>query len=414
VAREVLDDPIDRRGYGNLAAIRSAGSELTFNELRRRVDALAIGLRESGVSSGERVLLRGPNTPDWVMAFLGLVKLGAVPVLVSTMLGPKEIGHVLAVSRIRRAIVDRDAAGAVRDAWRAVPDRQPLIVIGAREAGEIRIEQCMIFDRGSVEAANTHRDSPAFIVYTSGSTGKPKGVVHAHRWLAAVGDAARLRGEDFAPGEIAFGVGELCNIGALGHCLLFPLRGGACASLLSGRATLDRILDTIRDTRPTFFFGVASIFRKILAMQELDASALDSIRIFVSGGEPIGPNLPIEWERRFGKPIYEHYALSEFQMVLANGPGVPVRPGSAGIAPPGVAVEVLDAALRPAKPDEVGLLAIRADDPGLFLTYDNQPAIWRQSMRGGWFITDDLFSRDADGYFWCAGRCDDMFKSRGY
>ncbi len=414
VAREVLDDPIERHGCGDLPAIRHAGGELTFNELRRRVDALAIGLRDNGVLPGERVLLRGPNTAEWAVAFLSLAKLGAIPVLVSTLFGPKEIGHVLMVSRIRRAIVHGDVASAVRDAWPHVAERKPLIVIGNPEPGEISTEQCSVFNRDPVEAANTHRDAPAFIVYTSGSTGKPKGVVHAHRWLAAVGDAARLRGEEFAPGEIAFGVGELCNIGALGHCLLFPLRGGACASLLSGRATLDRVLGAIRDNKPTIFFGVASIFRKILAMHELEASALNSIKLFVSGGEPIGPNLPAEWEKRFGRPVYEHYALSEFQMVLANGPGVPVRPGSTGIAPPGVAVEVLDAALRPAKPDEVGMLAIRADDPGLFLTYDNQPEVWRRSMRGGWFITGDLFSRDADGYFWCAGRGDDMFKSRGY
>lgn len=414
IAREALDDPIELHGYGNLPAIRHAGGELTFDELRRRVDALATGLREIGVAQGERVLLRGPNTPEWATAFFALVKLGAIPVLASLLLGPKEIAQILATSRVFRAIVDTESASAVREAWPTDADRNAIIVIGEPQPGETSFEQLMVSGGALFVAANTHRDSPAFIVYTSGSTGRPKGVVHAHRWLAAVGDMARVRGEEFAPGETAFGVGELCNIGALGHCLLFPLRGGACASLLRGRATVDRVLDAIRDFKPTIFFGVASIFRKILAMSDLHASVLGSIKISVSGGEPIGPNLPIEWEKRFGTPVFEHYALSEFQMVLANGPGVPVRPGSTGIAPPGLAVEILDAALRPVASDEIGFLAIRSDDPGLFLTYDNQPEVWRKSMRAGWFITGDLFSRDADGYFWCAGRGDDMFKSRGY
>jgi 2-aminobenzoate-CoA ligase len=414
IAREVLDDPIELRGYGNNCAIRYSGGELTFNDLRRRVDALAIGLRNSGVAQGERVLLRGPNTPDWATAFLALVKLGAIPVLVSTLLGPKEIEQVLATSRIRRAIIDADAAAAVRQVWPGSGAERALVIIGKPENGEAGMEELMAPGHDFVEAVRTNRDSPAFIVYTSGSTGRPKGVVHAHRWLPAVGDMARLRGEEFAPGETAFGVGELCNVGALGHCLLFPLRGGACASLLRGRATIDRVLESIREFKPTVFFGVASIFRKLLAMGDLDDSTMASIKIFISGGEPIGPTLPLEWEKRFGTPLYEHYALSEFQMVLANGPGVPVRPGSTGIAPPGVAVEVLDAALRPTKPGEIGYLAIGGHDPGLFLTYDNQPEVWRRSMRAGWFITGDMFSRDADGYFWCAGRGDDMFKSRGY
>jgi acyl-coenzyme A synthetase/AMP-(fatty) acid ligase len=413
IAREVLDDPIALHGFGNEPAIRYAGGELSFSELRARVDALAIGLQESGVGQGERVLLRGPNSPDWAIAFLALVKLGAIPVLVSILLGPKEIEQVVKTSRIRRAIVDAEAADAMREAWPGSGSGQ-MVVIGNPGLGELGIEQLMRPGSGPFAPASTSRDAPAFIVYTSGSTGRPKGVVHAHRWLPAVGDMARVRGEAFAPGETAFGIGELCNVGALGHCLLFPLRGGACASLLRGRAALDRILDAIRVFRPTLFFGVASVFRRLIAMRDLDASMLSSIKISVSGGESIGPSLPVEWEKRFGTPLYEHYALSEFQMVLANGPGVAVRPGSTGVAPPGVAVEVLDAALRPAAAGEVGQLAIRGDDPGLFLTYDNQPEVWRRAMRGKWFMTGDLFSRDADGYFWYAGRADDMFKSRGY
>ena len=413
IAREVLDDAITLRGYGSQPAIRYSGGELSFNELRGRVDALAAGLRESGVVENDRVLLRGPNTPDWATAFLALTKLGAIPVLVSTLLGPKEIEAVLATSGVRRAIVHAEAAEALRQAWSATGGQREIVIIGTPEPGESSLEQVMR-PGADLGCATTSRDAPAFITYTSGSTGRPKGVVHAHRWLPAVGDMARLRGEEFAPGETSFGVGELANVGALGHCLLFPLRGGACASLLHGRAAPERIVASIRQFKPTLFFGVASVFRKLLAMPELDASVLQSIKISVSGGEPIGPTLPGEWEKRFGTPLYEHYALSEFQMVLANGPGVPVRPGSAGVAPPGLAVEVLDAALRPAKPGEVGQLAIRGDDPGLFLTYDNQPEVWRQTMRAGWFMTGDMFSRDADGYFWCAGRGDDMFKSRGY
>jgi acyl-coenzyme A synthetase/AMP-(fatty) acid ligase len=416
IAREVLDHQIEISGLGDQPALRFSEGELTFKDLRCHVDALAYGLQESGVAEGERVLLRGPNSPEWVTAFLALVKLGALPVLVNTLLGPREICEVLTNSQIQRVIVDAEAAEAVRQAWSTPNDRRAIVVIGKPERGECAIEQFMRPTQQPLSAVRTHRDAPAYVAYTSGSTGRPKGVVHAHRWLIAVGDMARLRGETFAPGEVTLGVGELSNVGALGHCLLFPLRGGACASLLRGRASTDRILNSIKAFKPTIFFGVASVFRKLLAIQESerDKSVMASIRISISGGEVAGPTLPVEWEQRFGTPLYEHYALSEFQMVLANGPGVPVRPGSAGIALPGVGVEVLDATLRTARPGEIGDLAIRCDDPGLFLTYHNQPDLWRRSMRAGWFITGDLFSRDADGYFWFAGRADDTFKSRGY
>ncbi|MFQ5693105.1 MAG: acyl-CoA synthetase, partial [Nitrospinota bacterium] len=229
----------------------------------------------------------------------------------------------------------------------------------------------------------------------------------------ALGDVNRLRIPP-AEGDVVMATGEWSFISALGHNVLFPLRNGVTGAILEGRALPERVLDAIERHRVSVLYSVPTVYRRILAMDGVEKRYdLSSLRCCNATGEPLQAATFHEWKRRIGCDIYEHYGVSEMQMVLGQGPRDPVRPGSIGKPLPGVAVEILNDAYEPVAPGEVGHLLIRADDPGFFLGYHKDAARTAEVMREGWYHTGDLAYRDEDGYFWVAGRGDECFKSRG-
>jgi acyl-coenzyme A synthetase/AMP-(fatty) acid ligase len=140
---------------------------------------------------------------------------------------------------------------------------------------------------------------------------------------------------------------------------------------------------------------------------------LSSLRGCNSTGEPLEKATYEEWKRRVGCDIWEHYGISEMQMVFGQGPMLPLRPGSVGVPLPGTQVAILDDQYNAVPQGEVGNLLIGADDPGFFLGYYKNPEMTQHALRNGWYHTGDLARQDSDGYIWIAGRSDDCFKSRG-
>ena len=256
------------------------------------------------------------------------------------------------------------------------------------------------------------RDDPAFIVFTSGTTGRPKGIVHAHRWLEALGDSNRARIPP-QPGDVALATGEWSFISALGHNVLFPLRNGIPGSVLEARPTPERILATIARDRVTLLYSVATLYRRILADPGIEVRYdLASLRGVNATGEPLEAAVRAEWEARLRCPLWEHFGISEAQMVLGHGRRTPPRDGTVGV-PWGVRPAILDDALQPQPAGTTGRLAFASDYPGFFLGYLGDEAQTRATMRDGWYLTSDLATIDADGYVSILGRADDCFKSKG-
>ena len=264
-----------------------------------------------------------------------------------------------------------------------------------------------------VAAADTRSDEPAFIVYTSGTTGKPKGIVHAHRWIVALGDLNRYR---LPPqdNDVVMATGEWSFISALGHNLLFPLRNGVTGAILPGRATPENVLIAVEKYQVTVLHCVATVYRRLLAMPEFEKQHdLTSLRCSHSTGEALRETTYKEWKQRVGSELYEHYGVSEYQLVIGNGVRDPVKPGSVGKLLPGVGVAILDDDLKPVPTGELGQFAISTSDPGLFLGYYKDRERTEAVVRNGWYLTGDLAYQDSEGYFFIAGRRDDCFKSRG-
>ncbi|MGZ8424776.1 MAG: acyl-CoA synthetase [Candidatus Binatia bacterium] len=411
LAHDVLEDPISR-GCGARVALIGEFGAVTYESLQQRVHAVAAGLLDLGLQRGDLALIKMSNSPEFAVAFLAAVKLGVIPVLVNSLLTAVELAAVLEQTRPRLIFTEVSRHDAVRE-LRGSDLFTHVVCAGESTGNEIPFAGLETKSSTAVVTADTRSDEPAFIVYTSGTTGKPKGIVHAHRWIAALGDLNRYR---LPPQEndVVMATGEWSFISALGHNLLFPLRNGVTGAILPGRATAENVLTAVEGFKVNVLHCVATIYRRLLAMPEFEKQHdLTSLRCSHSTGEALREATYAEWKRRVGSELYEHYGVSEYQLVIGNGVRDPVKPGSVGKQLPGVGVAILDDEFKPVVGGELGQFAISTSDPGLFLGYYKDPERTEAVIRNGWYLTGDLAHQDSEGYFYIAGRRDDCFKSRG-
>jgi benzoate-CoA ligase len=281
------------------------------------------------------------------------------------------------------------------------------------ESGKYLYFQALLNDASSsLQAEPLSKDDMAFWLYSSGSTGFPKGAVHLQHDMLYVSDLFGQQFMQMTTEDRTFSAAKLFFAYGLGNNMYMPMRAGASAVLLPDRPTPEAMFDTITRYRPTIFYGVPTLYAQMLQVENASSRYdLSSLRLCLSAGESLPPELYRRWKDRFGLDICDGIGSTEaLHIFIGNRPGA-LRAGSTGKVVPGYEAKIVDEDGNELGTDTVGTLLVRGDSTSPF--YWNKHRKTQQTMQGDWLNTGDKFSRDDEGYYWFAGRSDDMLKVGG-
>ena len=399
---------------GKTALIDDVGS-LTYGELHDQIRRFAGGLKALGLKREERVLLLMQDSSDWVVAFLGALYVGVVPVAVNTLLTPDDYAFMLGNSRAQAVLV----SGALLPTLQAALDlskTEVAHIVVSRPAAALTPGQLNMADfvaqNPPALPAPTLADEPAFWLYSSGSTGQPKGTVHSQGnlyWTAGLYGQGVL---DLRESDTVFSAAKLFFAYGLGNVLTFPLSVGATVVLMAERPTPQATFKRMVDHQPTVFYGAPTGYGGMLAQPDLPAPKAVALRLCSSAGEALPRDIAERWSSHFGCEIIDGIGSTEMLHVfLSNRPG-DVRYGTTGKPVPGYDVQLRteDGQVITGH-DEIGDLYIQG--PSSALMYWNNRSKTRDTFQGVWTKSGDKYTRDADGYYTYAGRNDDMLKVSG-
>jgi 2-aminobenzoate-CoA ligase len=424
-AAELLDRRV-AAGDGERIAIHHPGGRWTYRQLLATANRIAHALVDDlGVVPGNRVLLRGPNTPMLAACWFAVLKAGGVAVTTMPLLRVRELTFIADKAQIRLALTDARVAGDCEQAMRATAAGEPRAgarvvrflggggsgagkADGAGPAAEESLERLARDKPAELANCDTAASDVAFIAFTSGTTGQGKGTMHFHRDVLAASDCfprhvLRPRRDDVFCGSppLAFTYG-------LGGLLLFPLRIGA-STLLLEQAAPPHLLQGIQDHRATVCFTAPTAYRAMCGM--LDRYDVSSLRQCVSAGETLPLSTFEAWRRATGIKIVDGIGSTELLHMFISSAGDDIRPGATGKVIPGYEAKVVDDAGRTVPPGTIGRLAVRGPTGCRYLDNVDRQKLYVQD---GWNFTGDSYIQDEDGYFWYQARTDDMIISAGH
>ncbi len=411
-AAEYFIDRHVREGRSGKIAIQCGDLRITYGQLLASVNRAGNALKQLGVRMEERVLLLLLDTPDFAAAFFGAIKMGAVPVPLNTLLKSADYKYLLNNSRARVAIVSESLLPLIQEIPRQDLTFLEQVLVAGGANREMDFAEVTANSSAELEPAPTRKDDAAFWLYSSGSTGPPKACVHLQHDMVVSAERYAKAILKISESDRFFSVAKLFFAYGLGNGLYFPLSVGATSILLPGPPRAQNVFEIIERHRPTLFFSVPSNYVKLLAhpagKDEFDFS---SIRHAISAGEALPPSVFYRFKERFGVEILDAIGSTEaLHMIISNAPGE-VRPGSSGKVLPGFEAKIVDDNDCPVVRGEVGNLMVKADSA--CACYWNEHEKTKSTIVGHWLRTGDKYHQDEDGYFWYAGRSDDMMKVSG-
>jgi len=392
----------------------AAGEEirLSYSDISQLTDRFASVLTRRGIRRGDRVLIMLPRIPDWQIAMVGCLKIGAIPIPSVEMLTRKDINYRVRHADVRAVVARAEHVEKFADVMNDVAVRLSLGIAPGFES----YENAMINADGVFEPAVLSLDEPAVLYYTSGSTGEPKGVLHPTRSLFAWREAAR-HWLDLDRNDVIWCTADV-GWSKAGTSILFgPWSAGACTFFYEGPFDPAQRLALLAKYQVSVYCAPGTELFRVVD-EDVASYDLSQLRHTVSAGERLNACVAEKWHNKTGIQVMEAYGQTETLMTLANYACVPPREGSMGLPLPGSDVDIIDAQGHRLPWGSEGDIAVRVPNPLLMLGYFKDEARTRESYVDGdderWFITGDIGTRDADGYFFYSGRRDDVINSAGY
>lgn len=409
VSDEILG-PALAGGRGGDTAILFADQAITFEQLDAAVNRFGNAFQPH-LGKGDRALLVLKDSPDFVAAFLGIMRIGAVAVPISTRLTAEDLAFVMADSGAKALIIDDDFLPQYRRAIEINGRRPALVAVrGGEIEGAHKLDDVLAGAPSERPAVTTVAGDAAYWLYSSGTTGRPKGAIHVHGNIAT-GDRF-LEAFGFGPGERVFSSSKLFFAYALGHVLIGGLHSGSTIILYDGWPDGEAIAGMVERYRPTIMASVPAFYRSLLREGLAERPCFKSVRHYISAGEALPESLYTRWLEATGIAIVEGIGASETIWLMVGGTPASHRPGATGKPFPYCEAKLLDLNDQPvATPDEPGVLWVKMNS--LCRGYWQQPQKTAAAFRDGWYRTGDTFVIDREGWWHHQGRADDLLKISG-
>ncbi len=408
-ADQILGPTLDA-GRGSNIAILFGDEKISFAALNSRANRAGNALKPR-LNKDDRVLLLLKDTPDLVAAYLGIMRIGAVTVALSTRSTASDLAFAIKDSGCKAILLDDEFLPVFDQAVARLGTSPDLVAIRG-QAPEGRTSFAKLLEGASEEltSAAVTPDDMAFWLYTSGTTGTPKAAIHCHGDVV-VGDSY-MKAFGFGPGERVFSSSKLFFAFALGHVLLGGLRSGTAAILCDRWPDSAVIAEMVERYRPTIMLSVPTFYRNMIRDGYAQAPGFKTVRAHLSAGEALPESLYAKWKEDTGVGIAEGIGATETIFMFISGTPTDHKAGATGKPVSYAETKLLDEAERPiTSPGQPGVLWVKC--VSLCRGYWNQPDKTALAFRDGWFRTGDMFQFDEHGWWTHLGRADDLLKISG-
>lgn len=412
LADHLLDARI-REGNGARIAIITDQQVLKYSDVLALANKFANVLRELGVEQENRVLISLPDIPEYAAALFGILKTGAVVVMINPQLKTEDVDYFLQYSRAKVAIVSDESFGAVQQASHNSPHLKKILTIrmSSTIAPAVSLEELERSASAKFQNAKTHRDDPAIWLFSGGTTGKPKAVVQTHLSFANTTECYGKKHLEYSETDRTLSVPKLFFGYATGSNLFFPFSVGAASILFPEKCTPEVLFEKIRRHRPTILINVPTMVNQMVNYLEAGKQDLSCLRFATSAGEALPVELYERWKKSFNVELLDGLGTAEMWHIFISNKVGETKPGTVGKVVPGFEVKAADDEGREVADGEIGMCWVRGRSRAI--AYWQNMEKTSAGFRGDWYVTGDLIKRDADGYFTHCGRGDDMMKVSG-
>lgn len=404
--------------YADKTAIYFAGElprypprNYTYRKIQELVNKTGNALKSLGVQPEDRILMIVLDSIEFIATFFGAIKIGAIPIPVNTRLTGDQYQYMLHDSRAKVLVVHEEIADNIKDISQ-FKYLKHFIVIGKAKPGQISYYDIVNPASPQLDALEVSKDDFAFWLYSSGTTGTPKGIVHLQHDMVYCADTFFKHVVRLTEKDIVLSVSKLSFAYGLGNGMYAPFRVGASAVLFPGVPQPEKVLELIEKYQVTVLFALPMLYSRMLAIKDAEKKYnVKSLRLCLSGLEPLHPTIYHEWKQRFGVDILDVIGSTEILHVfIANREGK-LKPGTTGVAVPGYELKTVDDEGKDVPVGQRGRLMVRGDSIGA--CYWHQHDATKKTFQGEWIDTGDLYIKDDDGFWTHAGRAGDMMRNKG-